>query len=228
VVLVAHGWHTPTDYLRHTGVVRENRIFARHGYVVLQPDYRNYGSSTKESQGFVPRPLGYPEDIINAVLALRSAHLPGVEPGPVSIFGRSMGGGASLQALAARPHLFGSAVLYSPVGSSAADTYRRWVLPDAQLRRRVVRDYGTPAGNPRVWATASVRNYLSRITAPIQIDHGTSDTTCPPRWSLATARALRHDGKEVQLLHYAGESHAFREPAFDLLMRRALRFFAIH
>ena len=228
VVLVAHGWHTPTDYRRHTGMVREDRILARHGYLVLQPDYRNYGGSTRESQRFVARPRGYPEDLINAVLALRRARLPFVARGPVALFGRSMGGGASLQALAARPHLFRSAVLYSPVSSSAADDYRRWVRHDRPLRRRVVRAYGTPATHPRFWRSASVRHYLGRVNVPVLLNHGAADTTCPPRWSRATVRALRHHGKRAWLLEYAGQRHAFHPQAFSLLMHRTLRFFAHH
>ncbi len=228
VVLVAHGYHTPPDYLRHTGVVREDELLARHGYVVVQPDYRNYGQSTVEGDRFVARPRGYPEDLVNAVLAVRRAHLDFVKPGPVSLLGRSMGGGVALQALVARPRLFSSAVLYSPVSSSAADQYRRWVLGDRDLHRRVVRAYGTPRSHPRFWHRASARRYLSRVTVPVQIHHGLADTTCPVRWSEATARALRRDGKRVHLYEYPGQHHKIRGPSWNLLMRRALRFFAAH
>jgi dienelactone hydrolase len=57
---------------------------------------------------------------------------------------------------------------------------------------------------------------------------GLPDTTCPPRWSRATARALRHHGKTVRLYEYAGQRHAFGHQAFSLLMHRSLRFFARH
>jgi dipeptidyl aminopeptidase/acylaminoacyl peptidase len=162
------------------------------------------------------------------VIALRRAHLPNVRRGPVLLFGRSMGGGTALQALVARPHLFRAAVLYSPVSSSAADNYRRWVIPRAALRRRVARAYGTPALNPRFWRAASVLNYLSRVSVPVRINHGTADTTCPIGWSEATTRALRAQGKSVRLHEYKGQQHAFRGAARRLLMRRALRFFAAH
>ena len=100
----------------------------------------------------VARPLGYPADLVNAVAALKKAHLSFTDTTRIGLFGRSMGGGVVLNALVARPHLAQAAVLYSPVSSLAADNYRRWVADDPTLRARVVNAFGTPPSRPRVLA----------------------------------------------------------------------------
>ncbi|MGN6132810.1 MAG: alpha/beta hydrolase family protein [Nocardioidaceae bacterium] len=228
VVVIAHGYVPPSSYRTGDTLVHEQAYLARRGFVAFQIDYRNYGGSTRESDAFVAHPRGYPEDLVNAVVALRKARLPFVDPHRVVYFGRSMGGGVVLDALVARPHLVDAAVLYSPVSSRAADDFHRWVEPGTELRRRVVADYGTPRSRPRVWRQASSRTYLGRVAVPVLVNHGTADPVCPPRWSRATVRALRRDGKDARLLTYPGQQHRFGPRATALLMRRTVEFYRAH
>jgi uncharacterized protein len=225
VLVLAHGYSEPADYANGSGLVREQAYLAGNGFVVLHTDYRNYGDSDIEGAAPVASPLGYPEDLVNAVLALRHANLPFVDPDRIGAFGRSMGGGVTLDALAAVPGLVDAAVLYSPVSSRVEDNLDRWVRGhDEALYGRVVDAYGTPRDNPGFWTSASSRNYLDRVDVPVQIHHGLADETCPARWSRATAAALRDSGKEVQLFEYAGEGHRFHD-GWPTLMRRTVEFF---
>ena len=155
--------------------------------------------------------------------AVKRAELPFVDTSRIGLFGRSMGGGVVLNALVAQPHLAKAAVLYSPVSSSAADNYQRWVRGDRSLRHRVVAAYGTPERRPAFWRQASSRSYLDRVAVPLQIDHGTADRVCPARWSEATTAALRADGKDVTLHEYPGEGHRF-DRSWPLFMHRAITF----
>ncbi len=225
VVLLAHGYLPPAQYRSRRYGHRERLFLARRGYVVVQPDYRNYGGSTQESDGFVARPRGYPEDLLNAVRALRRAGLPIVRRGPVNLFGRSMGGGAALQALAARPRLFRSLVLSSPLSSRAADTFHRWVQPGTPLFDRVVTGYGRPHDNPAFWHAASVRRWFRRIDVPVVVHHGTADDVCPIRWSRRTVRALREHGAGAELHVYRGQGHRFTGMAWKRMMARAVRVY---
>lgn len=225
VVLLAHGYVRPAQYRSRRYAQRIRFYLARRGYVVVQPDYRNYGGSTQESDAFVPRPRGYPEDLINAVIALRRAKLPFVRRGPVHLFGRSMGGGAALQALATRPRLFRSAVLSSPLSSRAADTFHRWVEPGTPLFDRVVAGYGRPHDAPDFWRDASVRRWFRRVQVPVLIHHGTADDVCPVRWSRRTAEALRRDGAGAQLRVYRGQGHRFIGSAWGQMMARTVRVY---
>ena len=223
LVVMAHGWRNPRLYTSGAMLEREQAVLAESGFVAFQIDYRNYAESSLESGRPVARPLGYPEDLINAVRAVKLARLPFVDSTRIGLFGRSMGGGVVLNALAARPHLAQAAVLYSPVSSSAADDYQRWVVRNPSLRRRVVAAYGTPASRPAFWRQASSRTYLERVAVPIQIDHGTADQMCPLHWSEATTSALRAAGKDVTLYEYPGERHRF-DGSWPTFMHRAVTF----
>jgi dipeptidyl aminopeptidase/acylaminoacyl peptidase len=209
VVVVAHGWSHPGGYRRGGGLDREEDALGRAGFAVLHPDYRNYGGSAVTSGRAVAEPDGYPVDIVNAVLALRTGGVTGLDLGRVGLLGRSMGGGAALQAAVARPDLFRAVELYSPVSSLAADDLDRWAPAGSALRARVERAYGTPATQPVFWHDASVRYYLDRLTMPVQVVHGTADPVCPFAWSVATARAMRAAGVQVDLQPFPGEGHRF-------------------
>jgi dipeptidyl aminopeptidase/acylaminoacyl peptidase len=220
VVVVAHGWSRPGHYTRGEGLLREEDALGRAGFAVLHPDYRNYGGSSVTSGRPVAEPDGYPVDVVNAVLALRSGGVPGLDLTRIGLLGRSMGGGAALQAAIARPDLFRAVELYSPVSSSAADDLARWAPPGSALRTRVVRAYGTPVTNPAFWRRASARTYVDRLTMPVQIVHGTADPVCPFAWSVATAAAMRAAGVDVSLVPFAGEAHRFDRlwPRYRALM----------
>ena len=223
LVVLAHGWTLPERYTSGSMMERERRTLAENGFVALQIDYRNHAGSSQESDDVVRRPLGYPEDLVNAVRAVRRARLDFVDSSRVGLFGRSMGGGVVLDALAARPHLADAAFLYSPVSSSAVDTYRRWVRPDPALRALVEAAYGTPATRPGLWRRGSARTYLDRVHIPVLVAHGTADTTCPVGWSRATVAALRAGGADARLQTYAGEGHRFGE-SWPAMMHSAVTF----
>lgn len=227
VVVIAHGWADARTFSSGDGQTREQAYLASRGYVVLQPDYRNYGASSRENASVVTKPLGYPDDLINAIRALREAKLAFVDGTRIGLLGRSMGGGVALNALVARPGLVAAAVLYSPVSSLATDNFDRWVRDDpahADLKRRVLRSYGSPQADPAFWREASSRTYFDRISVPVQIHHGTADAVCPVRWSEQTAQALRRAGVSVSLYEYAGEPHRFGRSWLTMISRTAAFF----
>ena len=223
LVVIAHGYLDPSRYTTGSMLGREQAALAQSGFVAFQIDYRNFAGSTREGTAPLPHPLGYPEDLVNAVAAVKRAKPPFVDTSRVALFGRSMGGGVVLDALVAHPHLAQAAVLYSPVSSQASDGFSRWVSDDPALRRRVTSAFGTPESRPAFWRQASSRTYLGRVRVPVEIHHGTADRMCPVRWSEATARALRAHGKHVRLYEYAGERHRFGR-SWPLFMHRTLVF----
>ncbi|QNN53284.1 prolyl oligopeptidase family serine peptidase [Nocardioides mesophilus] len=186
------------------------------------PQPRRLGPRVLRGRG---GPAGLPEDLVNAVRAVRRADLPFVDASRVGLFGRSMGGGVVLEALAAVPDLADAAVLYSPVSSLAADGFDRWVRPDPGLRARVVAAYGSPRSRPGVWRRASARSYAERIEAPLLVAHGTADQVCPVAWSRATVAAVRAAGGHASLQEYRGEGHGFGD-SWPLMMRRSVDFLA--
>ena len=227
VVVALHGWIRPDRYVRGAGLRREETRLLAQGFAVLHPDYRNFAGSARESGRPAAHPVGYPADVLNAVAALRRAGVPGVDTSRVALLGRSMGGGVALQVAVARPAWFRAVVLYSPVASEASAEYDRWVARNAALRDRVRRAYGTPATRPDLWGRASVANYLSRITVPVRIHHGTADPICPEQWSVDTTGRLRAAGADVRLRTYAGEAHRFGRE-WPVFMGRVSRFLGDH
>jgi dipeptidyl aminopeptidase/acylaminoacyl peptidase len=227
LVVLAHGYQAPARYRTGATLEREQAHLTARGYVVLQPDYRNHGDSDREAALAVRRPLGYPEDLVNAILAVRRAGLPYVDTSRVGVVGRSMGGGVALNAVAARPGLVDAVVLHSSVSSSAGDNFSRWVEGSGDLERRVVDAYGRPEESPVFWRRASARAYAHRIDVPVQLHHGTADPICPVAWSRATAAALRAAGQSVALVEYPGQVHTFDE-AWPAMMERTGGFLDRH
>lgn len=227
VVVSMHGYLPPPYYRNGIGLVREEWRLASLGYVVLHPDYRNFGASWTRASGrarAIARPLGYPADVLNAVVALERARLDDVDTSRIGLFGRSMGGGIALQVAEARPTWFRSLLLYSPVSAVAADDYDRWVAGNTSLERRVTSAYGTPEQDPEFWHEASSANYVDRLTMPVQIHHGAADPICPVDWSRQTYDRMRRAGVDASMATYPGQVHRFTTQ-WPRFMARADRFF---
>lgn len=232
VVVAVHGWRPPGQYIRGSGLLREENALVRAGFAVLHPDLRNYGGSTVEQGSASRSRVGYPADVIAAVLALRRSSQEsrggsvwaGLDPSRVGLLGRSMGGGAALQAAIARPDLFDAVELYSPVSSRAADNLAHFADWSPGLRARIRHAYGTPASDPSYWSSISARSYLDRLRMPVRVHHGTRDQVTLPSWSRASVAAMRRAGVDASLKLWPGQAHRFGSawPAFS---RDTLRFF---
>lgn len=230
VLVLAHGYIDPAIYTNGRGLMREQDYLARRGYVVLHTDYRNHAASDNDPNADVQLRLGYTEDVINAVLAIKKSPLPYLDEDRVGLLGRSLGGGVLLNVLVAQPGLVDAAVAFAPVSSDAADNFDRWIRGDAQRRalaQRINSAYGSPEKNPQFWRDASPRTFFDRVTEPVLIHHGTADDTCPIRWSRTTLAALKAAGAYAQMKTYDGEQHAFG-PQWPLSMRRTVAFFKEH
>jgi uncharacterized protein len=224
-LVLNHGYIDPAVYTNGRGLMREQDYLARRGYVVLHTDYRNHAQSSNDPRADLNLRLGYTEDVINAVLALRKS--PYVDPGRIGLLGRSMGGGITYNVLVAQPGLVKAAVVFAPISSDAVDNFNRWVRNERPIAATILRTYGEPSRNPTFWRNVSPVNFFDRITEPLLIQHGESDSTCPIAWSRKTLAALKADGKSATLYTYPGEEHAFG-PAWPTSMARTVTFLKQH
>jgi dipeptidyl aminopeptidase/acylaminoacyl peptidase len=228
VLVLLHGYIDPDIYVTGQGLMREQDYLARRGYVVLHTDYRNHAGSDDDPSAEPRLRLGYTEDVVNAVLAVKRSRLPVLDGERVGLLGRSMGGGVTYNTLVAQPGLVDAAVVFAPVSSRTADNFNRWIRDDrSELAAQIIDRYGAPEDDPEFWRAASPRSYFGRITEPLLIHHGTADESCPIRWTRATYAALQRAGKDVRLHVYEGEAHAFG-PQWPLSMRRTVRFLDRH
>jgi dipeptidyl aminopeptidase/acylaminoacyl peptidase len=228
VLVLLHGYIDPDVYVTGQGLMREQDYLARRGYAVLHTDYRNHASSDDDPAAERRLRLGYTEDTVNAVLAIRESGHARLDGDRVGLLGRSMGGGVTYNTLVAQPGLVRAAVVFAPVSSRAEDNFDRWIRDERpDLAADIVARHGSPEDNPRFWREVSPRTYFDRVTEPVLIHHGTSDDSCPVRWTRETYRALRDEGKDARLFVYDGEEHAFG-PQWPLSMRRTVRFLDRH
>ena len=229
-LVLNHGYIDPAIYTNGRGMMREQDYLARAGYAVLHTDYRNHAESSDDPDAELELRLGYTEDVINAVLAIKASGLPQLDPERIGLMGRSMGGGVTYNALVAAPGLVDAAVVYAPVSSNTAENFDRWTRADAgrgEVSEAIIAAYGAPEANPTFWQRASPVTYFDRVTEPILIQHGTADESCPIVWSQQTLAALHAAGADAELITYEGEPHAF-EAAWPASMERTVAFFAEH
>jgi len=227
-VVLAHGYIDPAVYVRGQGMTRERGYLASRGYVALHVDYRNHAESTDDPDYQLRMRLGYSADVINAVKALRASDVP-VADDRVALFGRSMGGGVVLKALAAAPGLVQAAAPWASVSSLEAqnfDQFQRNDAADDADTSALARRWGLPEDNPAFWRRNSSRPYFDRVTEPVLLVHGRFDDTCPPAWARATQGALVDAGAQSRLVFY-DDGHAFG-PAFFAAMDRTIAFFRAH
>ncbi len=227
-VVLNHGYIDPAVYVTGQGLQIEQDYLARSGFVVLHTDYRNHAGSDRDPDNDLRLRLGYTEDTINAVLALRRSGLPGLDPERIGMLGRSMGGGVTLNALVVQPGIVDAAVIYASVSSNTVDNHQKWTRgqrPD--LAAEIETAYGSPEADPQFWADVSPRTFADRIEVPVLVHHGTADTTCPIEWADATVAALQQGGVDVTYQRYPGEGHAFSTAWADS-MATTVAFFRQH
>lgn len=195
-VVLNHGYIDPALYVTGQGLQIERDYLARSGFVVLHTDHRNHAASDRDPDNDLRLRLGYTEDTINAVLALRRSGLPVLDPERIGMLSRSMGGGVTLNALAVQPDLVHAAVIYASVSSKTVDNHQQWTWGlRPGLAAHIETAYGTPEANPQFRAEASPRAYVDRVRVPLLVNHGTADTTCPIEWADATVAALEQAGR---------------------------------
>jgi dipeptidyl aminopeptidase/acylaminoacyl peptidase len=225
-LVLAHGYIDPEIYVNGQGLRREQDYLANAGYVTLHVDYRNHAQSDRAPRAERDLRLGYTEDVINAVLALRSWRGP-VDDERIGLLGRSMGGGVVYNVLTVAPGLVDAGVVFAPVSSVTADNFNRWIRNDPGrdgVAQQIIAAYGDPNGGGEFWRNVSPRTFFDQVTEPVLVHHGTSDDSCPIRWSRQTVRAMRAAGVDVDYQVYDGEEHAFG-PQWPLSMQRTVRFF---
>jgi dipeptidyl aminopeptidase/acylaminoacyl peptidase len=225
VLILNHGYINPKYYTVGRGLKREQDYFASRGYIVIHPDYRNHGLSDKDSRSERNFRLGYVEDVINLVLAVRNSKKKYFDKNNIGMLGHSLGGGICLNIMTTKPDLVKAYVLYAPVSADYYDNFNRWIKRGRpEIAQKIIDQHGTPASNPKFWKELSAINYLGNIKAPIMLHHGTADRSVPVEWSDKLAKAVTAEGKSLTYYRYPGGKHEFIK-YWPAVMQRTIRFF---
>lgn len=227
VLILNHGYIDPAVYTNGRGLRREQDYLARRGYVVIHSDYRNHAQSDNVEGVDESFRLGYAEDVINAVNAVKHSDLPYLDKERIGMMGHSMGGGVAEVIMVTQPTLVDAIMLYAPVSVDARDNFERWVTRRAEVAQRIIAEHGTPEENPTFWNNISPISFLDKVAVPIAIHHGTADESVPLEWSERLTRELEAAGKDVAMYTYPGEPHEFAA-AWGTVMQRTAAFFDQH
>src|SRR3989338_9720088 len=167
LLIFNHGHISPSIYTRGRGLRREQDYLARQGFAVLHTDYRGHGASDESpmTEKTYDGNLEYAMESINAVLAVRAAHLPRIDASRVGMLGHSLGGGVTLAVLTGHPDIVDAAVLYAPVHANVWENFSRW-RKEREKDDRTEELSGTPETNPDFWRNLSPQTFLKNITAP--------------------------------------------------------------
>jgi dipeptidyl aminopeptidase/acylaminoacyl peptidase len=103
-----------------------------------------------------------------------------------------------------------------PVDAATAQR-RRW-------REEIVEKWGTPEEAPDIWAAISPNAYLSEISGPLQLHHGTADSDVPVRYSQTLDLQMQAVGQTVEYYEYPGDNHNL-SVNFNTAMARSIAFF---
>ncbi len=219
VIVLNHGYYDPAQY--HTGNGTQNAadVFARHGYLTLAPDYRDYGGSDSDHDMFR---TGFAVDVLNLIASVAS--LPQARADDIGVWGHSMGGGISIEVLVVNPPGLRGVALYAPMSGDMAANYHR--IADVFRPGLPSPDWPLiPEDYPEVYARLSPNTYLDYVSVPVLLHHGLLDQTVPPEWSQQLAQQLQSAGKDATLFTYPTAGHSFYDANWTLFMTRNVQFF---
>jgi dipeptidyl aminopeptidase/acylaminoacyl peptidase len=234
VIVFNHGYIPPAQYRTTERYIDYVDRIARSGYIVFRSDYRGHGSSEGEARGGYGSP-DYTTDVLNAVATMKK--FPEADPNRIGLWGHSMGGYITLRAMVIDPDIKAGSI-WAGVVASYPDLLARWrrnstgSAPNApsgtSLRRgwrtELVENYGTPEENPEFWKGISANSYLAEVSAPIQLHHGTADTSVPVLFSqLLYDEVIAVDGN-AELYISEGDNHNISQ-SFNTAMTRTIEFF---
>lgn len=231
-IIFNHGYISPSVYKTAEKYVAYQNAFARAGYVTFKPDYRGHGNSEGVATGGYGS-NAYMIDVLNAVASIKK--YPGVNFEKLGMWGHSMGGHITLKVMVVSKDIK-TGVIWAGVVGSYEDLFERWrrrrgptptINPFSQRgrwRQELADKYGDPNENPEFWKSLSATSYLSDISGPVQLHHGTADSSVPVEFSRSLEKRLSEVGKTVELYEYQGDDHNL-SANLSLALRRSVEFF---
>jgi len=229
-IVFNHGYIPPDVYRTTERYIAYVDEIAKAGYVVFRIDYRGHDASEGEPTGAYGDP-GYQIDVLNAVASIKK--LPEVNPEKIGMWGHSMGGYLTLRAMVISDDVK-VGVIWAGVVASYQDLLYNWrrtgsftPSPSSRgigWRTRWIEEFGTPEQNPAFWDSVSATSYLTDLSGPIQLHHGTEDEDVPLEFSIRLAELSHTAGQTADLYTYEGDNHNI-SGNFATAMTRTIEFF---
>lgn len=232
VVIFNHGYIPPAEYRTTERYIAYTDAFSRSGYIVFKPDYRGNGNSEGNPEGAYYSPA-YTIDVLNALSSLKK--YPDADPDRIGMWGHSMGGAITLRAMVVSKDIK-AGVIWGGVVASYQDLSQNWhrsrpFVPSQREqafrrpgRQELIDKYGDFNTNPKFWESIAPISFVSDISGPVQLDHGTADAEVPILFSRKLRDALEAAGKTVEYYEYPGDDHNLSQN-LNLALERSVAFF---
>ncbi len=165
VAILNHGHIDTSIYTNGRGLRREQDYLATRGFAVFHSDYRNHAESDKTDEGPLAERIGYVEDVINLVYAVRASDLP-VNKEQITMLGHSMGGGVAEAVMVTQPDLVNAYALYAPVSMDYRDSYDQYMKERPETVQAIRESYGLPEDNPDFWGCHLAQDLCAKRHAP--------------------------------------------------------------
>lgn len=233
VIVFNHGYIPPSQYSPTERYVAYVDVFAKNGYIVLRPDYRGHA----DSEGYASGGYGSPDytiDVLNAVASIKQYN--DADPNRIGMWGHSMGGHITLRAMVTTKDIK-AGVIWAGVVASYPDLMYNWrrstnstpTIPSSgrRWRQTLIDQYGTPEQNPKFWDSISPNTFVADLSGPLQLHHGTADTSVPFEFSEKLYDQVKQAGKSIEYFSYRGDNHNI-SVNFSQAIQRSIQFFNKH
>jgi len=184
------------EFMFHTYLVR-------HGYVVLDMDYRGSAGYGRVWRTAIYRQMGHPEleDLQDGVAWLVKNR--NVDAQRVGVYGGSYGGFMTYMALFRAPDLFAAGAALRPVSD--------WAHYNHEYTSDIL---NTPEIDPEAFAASSPIEYAAGLTKPLLICDGMQDDNVFFQDNVRLVqRLIELEKQNFEMAVYPVEPHGFREPA---------------
>jgi dipeptidyl aminopeptidase/acylaminoacyl peptidase len=170
-------------------------------------------------------------DVLNEVASMK--RYPEADVNRIGMWGHSMGGYITLRSMVITDDIK-AGVIWAGVVASYPDLLTKWrrgpgAAPTStpsprSWRFSLVQEFGTPEENPEFWNSISANSYLSDISGPLQLHHGTLDEDVPLEFSELLFYQMLGVNQYVEFYKYEGDNHNISN-YFSTAMQRTIEFF---
>ena len=236
VIIFNHGSIPPAQYRTTERYIAYVDYFARRGYVVLKSDYRGHGQSEGIPDGGWYAPT-YVTDVLNGLSSVQ--RLAYVNPEKIGMWGHSLGAQITISSMVVSEDIK-VGVIWAGLTATHDQLFDDWrnrrrranPNPTAPSqygqsngrRAELVAEYGTWQENPEFWQSVAPTSFLSDLSGPVQLHHGTADERVPVIHSQDLKERIKKAGKIAELFEYPGADHNLSQ-SFGTAMARSVAFF---
>jgi uncharacterized protein len=222
-IIFMHGYIPPKQYSTTGNYSTYQPMLARAGFVTFKPDLRGHAQSEGEpvTAHFSEK---YVVDNLYAIEFLKQH--PDVDPSRIGYWGHSNGGEIGLRTMVVSKDIKAASLWAGVVGSfpDMLETYNSKIPFLKDSDDQLIKDNGLPSTNSEFWNKIDPYTYLQDISGPVQLQHGTADSSVPVELSIRLKEELEKLGESVEYYEYQGDDHNIAKN-YSKAWQRTIEFF---